>query len=71
MAMARVKVEDFGYFSKWRFWNGKTWSRDFGDTAPLGKGGPELPVTPVDSNPLKGKYLMVSMHKVRFEATQR
>jgi hypothetical protein len=28
-------------------------------------------VTPVDSNPLKGKYLMVSMHKVRFEATQR
>lgn len=62
LAVARVKAEDFEDFSEWRFWNGKAWSDDINDTAPLGRGGPELSVTPVETGPLAGKYLMVSMH---------
>ena len=62
LAVARVKVEDFEDFGRWRFWDGKRWSRDICDTAPLGRGGPELSVTLMESGPLKDKYLMVSMH---------
>ncbi|MGB9597492.1 MAG: DUF4185 domain-containing protein [Candidatus Poribacteria bacterium] len=62
LAVARVKAEDFEDFSKWRFWNGKTWSDNIEDTTELGRGGPELSVTPIVSGHLKGKYLMVSMH---------
>jgi len=65
LAVARVKVEDFEDFDRWSFWDGKTWSRDINNTAPLGRGGPELSVTPVESGPLEGKYLMVSMHVER------
>jgi len=65
LAVARVKAEDFEDFSKWRFWDGKAWSSNIEDTAPLGRGGPELSVTPVKSGPLAGKYLMVSMHVER------
>lgn len=62
LAVARVKAEDFEDFGKWRFWNGKDWSDNIEDTAELGRGGPELSVTPIKDEPLKGKYLMVSMH---------
>lgn len=62
LAVARVKPEHFEDFSRWRFWDGKAWSSNIEDTAPLGIGGPELSVTPVQSGPLAGKYLMVSMH---------
>jgi hypothetical protein len=65
LAVARVKAEDFEDFSKWRFWDGKAWSSNIENTAPLGRGGPELSVTPVQSGPLAGKYLMVSMHVER------
>ena len=65
LAVARVKPGDFEDIDKWRFWDGKTWSRNIGDAAPLGTGGAELSVTPVASGPLKGKYLMVSMHVER------
>ncbi|MBD3182675.1 DUF4185 domain-containing protein [Candidatus Poribacteria bacterium] len=65
LAVARVKPEDFEDFSKWRFWDGKIWSSEIADTVPLGRGGPELSVTPVQSGPLEGKYLMVSMHVER------
>lgn len=65
LAVARVKPEDFENFSKWRFWDGNAWSSDIGHTAPLGRGGPELSVTPVENGPLARKYLMVSMHVER------
>ena len=66
LAAARVKAADFEDFAKWRFWDGRDWSADIARTAPLGRGGPELSVTPVPSGPLKGKYLMVSMHVERY-----
>jgi len=62
LAVARVKADDFEDFDKWRFWDGNAWSDNIEDTAELGRGGPELSVTPIQSGPLKGKYLMVSMH---------
>lgn len=65
LAVARVKVEDFEDFSQWRFWDGEDWSSSIEDTVPLGRGGPELSVTPVPDGPLAGKYLMVSMHVER------
>lgn len=65
LAVARVKSEDFEDFNAWRFWDGQKWSNNIGDTVPLGRGGPELSVTPIESGPLAGKYLMVSMHVER------
>ncbi|HIJ66202.1 MAG TPA: DUF4185 domain-containing protein [Candidatus Hydrogenedentes bacterium] len=65
LCVARVKPEDFEDFDQWRFWNGQAWSSDIGNTAPLGRGGPELSVSPVIGGPLDGKYLMVSMHLER------
>lgn len=65
LTVSRVKAEDFEDFSKWRFWDGNEWSENIEDTAPLGRGGPELSVTPVQSGQLAGKYLMVSMHVER------
>ncbi len=62
LAVARVKPDDFEDFNKWRFWNGESWSDNIEETAELGRGGPELSVTPIKNGPLKGKYLMVSMH---------
>ena len=65
LAVARVPNPSFEDWRQWQFWDGNTWSSDIGATAPLGRGGPELSVTPVASGPLKGKYLLVSMHVER------
>ena len=65
LAVARMKAEDFEDFSEWCFWDGKMWSRNIENTIPLGRGGPELSVTPVQRGALAGKYLMVSMHVER------
>ncbi len=65
LAVARVKPEDFEDLNAWRFWDGHKWSNNIDHTAPLGRGGPELSVTPIESGPLAGKYLMVSMHVER------
>ena len=65
LAVARVEAENFEDFSRWRFWDGAAWSENIGDTATLGRGGPELSVTPIEGGPLEGKYLMVSMHVER------
>jgi hypothetical protein len=65
LAVARVKAEDFEDFGKWNFWAGEKWSNNIADTVPLGRGGPELSVTPIENGILKGKYLMVSMHVER------
>ena len=65
LAVARVRATDFGNLARWRFWDGRAWSADIARTAPLGRGGPELSVTPVATGPLKGKVLLVSMHLER------
>jgi hypothetical protein len=65
LAVARVPSDAFADLGAWRFWDGQGWSPDIDDTAPLGRGGPELSVTPVTEGPLAGKYLMVSMHVER------
>jgi hypothetical protein len=65
LGVARVLANDVEDFSQWRFWDGSGWSPDIGSTASLGRGGPELSVTPVSSGPLQGKYLMVSMQLER------
>jgi hypothetical protein len=62
LAVARVKADDFEDFGEWRFWDGIAWSENIEDAAQLGRGGPELSVTPIESGILKGKYLMASMH---------
>ncbi len=64
LIVARVKAEDFGDFDEWRFWDGTGWSDNITATAQLGRGGPELSVTPLRGS-LKGKYLMTSMHVER------
>ena len=65
LAVARVPEGAFEDFDQWRFWDGAAWSTDIAATAPLGRGGAELSVTPVVAGPLKGKYLLVSMHVER------
>lgn len=65
LAAARVPAAAFEDWGAWRFWDGDGWSADIADTAPMGRGGPELSVTPVASGPLAGKYLLVSMHVER------
>ena len=62
LAVARVRPASIGDFAAWRYWDGAGWSPQIARTAPLGLGGPELSVTPVASGPLKGKFLLVSMH---------
>ncbi len=65
LAVARVESAAFEDFAAWRFWNGAEWSRRIGDAAPLGRGGPELSVTPAAHGDLRGHYLLVSMHVER------
>ncbi|NKB68595.1 MAG: DUF4185 domain-containing protein [Candidatus Latescibacteria bacterium] len=65
LAVARVPQERFEDWDQWRFWDGERWNEDIGATAPLGRGGPELSVTPVADGPLKGRYMLVSMHVER------
>ena len=65
LAVARVESTVFEDWNAWRFWDGETWNSDIAATAELGRGGPELSVTPVGSGPLAGKYLLVSMHVER------
>lgn len=61
LAVARVASAAFAKWDAWRFWDGSGWSAEIADAAHLGRGGPELSVTPVASGPLRGKYLLVSM----------
>ena len=65
LAVARVAETAFEDFTQWTYWDGTHWNADISATAPLGRGGPELSVTPVAEGPLKGKYLLVSMHVER------
>lgn len=65
LAVARVESAAFEDWDAWRFWDGGGWSAEIADTAELGRGGPELSVTPVTSGALEGKYLLVSMHVER------
>jgi hypothetical protein len=62
LAVARVRDTEFEDLKAWHFWDGSDWSADMADIMPLGRGGPELSVTPVTSGPLAGRYLLVSMH---------
>jgi hypothetical protein len=59
--VARISVDSIEDSTQWRFWDGKTWSKDINLSVSLGDGGSELSVTPVAEGSLKGKYLMVSM----------
>ncbi len=65
LAVARVESSAFEDATAWRFWDGARWSADIADTAPLGRGGPELSVTPAAHGALAGRYLLVSMHVER------
>jgi hypothetical protein len=65
LVAARVLPQDFGDISKWRYWNGKTWSADIKDAATDAAAlsdnmiSAELSVTPVTSGIYKGKYMLV------------
>ncbi len=53
---ARVKPKDFEDFSKWKYWNGKTWVADNQQLAPITNAvSNELSVTPLPD----GRYLLV------------
>lgn len=65
LAVARVESAKFEDWAAWRFWDGAAWSDDIEAATELGRGGPELSVTPVASGPLSGKYLLVSMRVER------
>ena len=53
---ARVKPKDFEDFSKWNYWNGKTWVADNQQLAPITNAvSNELSVTPLSD----GRYLLV------------
>ncbi|MDB5104682.1 MAG: type protein [Fibrobacteres bacterium] len=58
--VARVHVDEFEDFSKWRYWDGKGWNMDISKSASLGLGGPEMSVMAVTEGSLKGKYVLVS-----------
>jgi hypothetical protein len=58
--VARVHVDEFEDFSKWRYWDGKGWNADIDKAASLGLGGPELSVMAVTQGALKGKYVLTS-----------
>ena len=65
LAAARVPADHLEDWRQWRFWDGSGWDSAISAAAPLGRGGPELSVTPVATGPLQGKYLLVSMHVER------
>ncbi|MBX3257427.1 MAG: DUF4185 domain-containing protein [Chitinophagaceae bacterium] len=53
---ARVKAEDIEQFSKWTFWNGKSWTPDVETIQPVADhASNELSVTPIEG----GRYVMV------------
>lgn len=53
---ARVLPEEFGDFSKWRYWDGTAWSPQIENIAPLtGRVSSELSVTPLPN----GQFLLV------------
>jgi len=62
LVVARVLPQDFEDFEKWRFWTGSEWATGIEAAAPLGLGGPELSVTPIECGLFEGKYLMISKH---------
>jgi hypothetical protein len=59
--VARVQIDEFEDFAKWRYWDGKGWNADIGQSASLGEGGPELSVMAISSGALAGKYLLTAM----------
>ena len=58
--VARVQVDEFEDFSKWRYWDGRGWTADIDKAGSLGLGGPELSVMPILQGALKGKYVLTS-----------
>lgn len=59
--VARVQVDEFEDFGKWRYWDGKGWNADIARSVSLGEGGPELSVMAVSSGSLAGKYVLTTM----------
>ncbi len=56
LVVCRVKPKDFENFSKWRYWNGSTWSTDKDDMKPVTNAvSNELSITPLQN----GKFLLV------------
>jgi hypothetical protein len=54
--VARVKPEDFELFARWRYWDGRGWSRDIEDAAAIAaRASNELSVTPLPG----GRYALV------------
>ncbi len=59
--VARVQVDEFEDFSKWRYWTGNAWDADISKSASMGVGGAEMSVIAIAQGALKGKYLLTSM----------
>jgi hypothetical protein len=59
--VARVHVDEFEDFPKWRYWDGKAWNADIGKAASLGLSGPEMSVMAISSGALAGKYVLTAM----------
>ncbi len=56
LLVARVKPKFFEVFTKWRFWNGRTWDKDISRSMPVTNAvSNELSVTPLAD----GRYLLI------------
>jgi hypothetical protein len=62
LSVARTLPGEFENFEKWRFWTGSEWAKGIETAEPLGLGGPELSVTPIECGIFEGKYLLISKH---------
>ena len=60
--VSRIKAEDFPDFSKLRYYDGRGWSENMADSAPVIRGiSREYSVTPIPVGPKAGKYIAVFM----------
>ena len=60
--VSRIKAEDFPYFSKLRYYDGREWSTNMADSAAMIRGiSREYSVTPIPVGPKAGKYIAVFM----------
>ena len=63
LLVSRIKAEDFGDFTKLRYWNGEDWCNEIEYAADIAENvSCEMSCTRIADGPLKGKYILVYMH---------